>query len=155
MTKIIKDKATNLSRRQFIVSTAMAGSGLALGFNLPFATAATKRTAVPGTEVNAWVVVNPDNTCKIRIARSEMGQGTETVSRSSSPRNSSAAGATSRRISLRRARTSRANACGAKWAPAAAAASALRKITCGAVRRRRASCSCRRRPTNGRCRLRN
>ena len=78
MTKIIKDKATNLSRRQFIVSTAMAGSGLALGFNLPFATAATKRTAVPGTEVNAWVVVNPDNTCKIRIARSEMGQGTET-----------------------------------------------------------------------------
>ena len=31
-----------------------------------------------GAEVNAWVVVKPDNTCMIRIARSEMGQGTET-----------------------------------------------------------------------------
>src|SRR6266581_3440410 len=27
---------------------------------------------------NAWVVVNPDNTCVIRVARSEMGQGTHT-----------------------------------------------------------------------------
>src|SRR4051812_4877349 len=43
MTKIIKDNATNLSRRQFIVSTAVAGSGLALGFNMPFAAAAAKK----------------------------------------------------------------------------------------------------------------
>ena len=79
MKKIIKDKATNLSRRQFIVSTAAAGSGLALGFNLPFiGTAEAKRAAASGTEVNAWVVIKPDNTCQIRIARSEMGQGTET-----------------------------------------------------------------------------
>ncbi|MDB5810929.1 MAG: isoquinoline 1-oxidoreductase subunit beta [Betaproteobacteria bacterium] len=77
MTKIIKAEATNLSRRSFIVSTAAAGTGLALGFNLPLAAAATKRAAA-GTEVNAWVVVNPDNSCLIRIARSEMGQGTET-----------------------------------------------------------------------------
>src|SRR4051812_16978898 len=77
MTKTIKAKATNLSRRSFIVSTAAAGTGLALGFNLPLVEAAAKKAA-PGTEVNAWVVVNPDNTCLIRIARSEMGQGTET-----------------------------------------------------------------------------
>ena len=31
-----------------------------------------------GAEVNAWVVVRPDDTCVIRIARSEMGQGTLT-----------------------------------------------------------------------------
>ena len=31
-----------------------------------------------GTEVQAWVVVRPDDTCVIRIARSEMGQGTLT-----------------------------------------------------------------------------
>ena len=31
-----------------------------------------------GAEVNAWVVIKPDDTCVIRIARSEMGQGTLT-----------------------------------------------------------------------------
>src|SRR6266705_4008424 len=73
------EKATNLSRRKFIVGSAAAGGGLALGFNLPFigkAEAQTKASA--GSEINAWVVVRPDDTCVIRIARSEMGQGTET-----------------------------------------------------------------------------
>ena len=72
-------KATNLSRRKFIVGSAAAGGGLALGFNLPFiGTAEAASAAKTGTEVNAWVVVRPDDTCVIRIARSEMGQGTET-----------------------------------------------------------------------------
>ncbi len=31
-----------------------------------------------GAEVNAWVFVKPDDTCVIRVARSEMGQGTIT-----------------------------------------------------------------------------
>ena len=34
--------------------------------------------ASAGAEVNAWVVIKPDDTCVIRIARSEMGQGTLT-----------------------------------------------------------------------------
>ena len=78
-------KTTNLSRRKFIVGSAAAG-GLAIGFNVPFAGAATKaraqKTAATaadaGTEINAWVVVRPDDTCVVRIARSEMGQGTLT-----------------------------------------------------------------------------
>src|SRR4051794_41460328 len=31
-----------------------------------------------GSELNVWVAIKPDDTCVIRIARSEMGQGTVT-----------------------------------------------------------------------------
>src|SRR5256714_3125909 len=70
----------NLSRRRFIVGSAAAGGGLALGFKLPFAvqSAEAQGTGNGYAEVNAWVVVRPDETCAIRIARSEMGQGTLT-----------------------------------------------------------------------------
>ncbi|HUP95257.1 MAG TPA: molybdopterin cofactor-binding domain-containing protein [Burkholderiales bacterium] len=82
MTKAISDSAPNLSRRRFIVgSTAAAGGGLALGFNLPFGTGsaeAAQSAASADTEINAWVVVRPDDTCVIRIVRAEMGQGTHT-----------------------------------------------------------------------------
>src|SRR5581483_8862877 len=53
-----------------------AGGGLALGFHAPFAGAAVARAAA--NEVNIWVAIKPDDTCVIRIARSEMGQGTLT-----------------------------------------------------------------------------
>jgi isoquinoline 1-oxidoreductase beta subunit len=66
-----------VSRRKFVVGSAAAGGGLALGLHLPFADTAHAEGAA-GTEVNAWVVVKPDDTCAIRIARSEMGQGTLT-----------------------------------------------------------------------------
>ena len=59
------------------MGSAVAGGGLALGFHLPFAAGAQAKAAA-GAEVNAWVVVRPDDTCVIRIARSEMGQGTLT-----------------------------------------------------------------------------
>ena len=69
-----------LSRRKFIVGTAAAGGGLALGIRLPFGLgpAEAASAAEAGVEVQAWVVVRPDDTCVIRIARSEMGQGTLT-----------------------------------------------------------------------------
>src|SRR5262245_21430379 len=77
MTKILRDKT--LSRRSFIVSSAAAGGGLALGFHVPFGIGtAAAQAAADGTEVNAWVVIKPDDTTVIRIARSEMGQGTLT-----------------------------------------------------------------------------
>ena len=81
MKKIISSKAPNFSRRKFVIGSAtVAGGGLALGFHLPLGigTAAAQSAAIGDTEVNAWVVVKPDDTCLIRIARSEMGQGTET-----------------------------------------------------------------------------
>ena len=62
-----------LNRRSFVVGTATAG--LSLGFSVPFLTATSAQGA---PEVNAWVVIKPDDTVVIRIARSEMGQGTLT-----------------------------------------------------------------------------
>src|SRR5438132_5732531 len=70
-----RTSTTNLSRRKFIVDSAAAGGGLALGFN-PFIIGSAEAAAA--TELNAWVVVKPDSTCVVRIARSEMGQGTLT-----------------------------------------------------------------------------
>jgi isoquinoline 1-oxidoreductase beta subunit len=68
------------SRRKFIVDSAVTGGGLAIGFHLPFllTNVEAKDAAGPGTEINAWVVVRPDDGCVVRIARSEMGQGTLT-----------------------------------------------------------------------------
>jgi len=71
--------AAKVSRRKFIVGTAAAGGGLALGFRLPALNSAQAQGAAgAGPEVTAWVVIKPDDTCVIRIARSEMGQGTLT-----------------------------------------------------------------------------
>src|SRR5205807_2785796 len=79
MKKTIRGKAAKFSRRTFIVGSAAAGGGLALGFNLPSGFgSAVAQTASEGTEVNAWVLVKPDDACVIRVARSEMGQGTIT-----------------------------------------------------------------------------
>src|SRR5712691_77679 len=74
---IIRGKAAKLSRRKFVISSAAAGGGLALGLRLPIA-GALAQGANAGSEVNAWVVIKPDDTCVIRVARSEMGQGTIT-----------------------------------------------------------------------------
>src|SRR3989442_4392418 len=67
----------SLSRRSFIVGTTAAAGGLALGVRLPFGSGSEEAQG-SGAEVGAWVVVKPDDTCVIRIARSEMGQGTLT-----------------------------------------------------------------------------
>ncbi|UZE49254.1 xanthine dehydrogenase family protein molybdopterin-binding subunit [Rhodopseudomonas sp. P2A-2r] len=68
----------SLSRRSFVIGSAAVGSGLALGLDLPFGGPGVVRAADGSPEVNAWVVIRPDNTVVIRIARSEMGQGTLT-----------------------------------------------------------------------------
>jgi isoquinoline 1-oxidoreductase subunit beta len=78
--KAPRARVTSLSRRHFIVGTATAAGGLAIGIRLPFGSgsAEAKSAVEAGTEVHAWVVVRADDTCVIRIARSEMGQGTLT-----------------------------------------------------------------------------
>jgi isoquinoline 1-oxidoreductase beta subunit len=64
------------SRRGFLKTSGAAG--LVLAFHIPFAGEAAAQGAPAAPEINAWVVVKPDDTIVIRIARSEMGQGTLT-----------------------------------------------------------------------------
>ena len=58
-----------LTRRQFVVSSALASGGLALGFHFPAAAQSNELSTLGGSEINAWVVVRPDDSCVIRIAR--------------------------------------------------------------------------------------
>ena len=62
-----------LNRRHFVVSAA-AGA-FSLGWRLP--PAGAQQAAGPA-EIGVWAVVHPDDTVVVRIARSEMGQGTMT-----------------------------------------------------------------------------
>ncbi len=78
MTKIVRRQTGSLSRRNFIVASAAASGGLAVGFHLPFGIAPAVAAPDTGAEINVWVAIKPDDTCVIRIARSEMGQGTLT-----------------------------------------------------------------------------
>ena len=134
MKKISNGKATELSRRNFIVgSTAAAGGGLALGFHLPPGIGPAAAQSAAGAEINAWVVVKPDDTCVIRIARSEMGQGTRTGLAQLVAEGSNAIGRRSPPSRLPRVRISAASASGARWEPAAAAASAPRRIMSAAA----------------------
>src|SRR6187402_1025200 len=67
-----------MNRRSFVITSAAAGGGLALGLNLPFGGPDVVRAADGSPEIGAWVVIRPDDTVVVRIARSEMGQGTLT-----------------------------------------------------------------------------
>ena len=69
--------APQMNRRSFVIGAVAGGGGLALGLELPFGPRGASAT-VGGPEINAWVVIQPDETVVIRIAKSEMGQGTIT-----------------------------------------------------------------------------
>jgi isoquinoline 1-oxidoreductase subunit beta len=71
--------AHTVSRRAFLATSAAAAGGMTLGFHVPFlATEAVAQGLAAAPEINAWVMIKSDNTVVVRIARSEMGQGTMT-----------------------------------------------------------------------------
>jgi isoquinoline 1-oxidoreductase beta subunit len=73
------NQTVKISRRSFILKSAAAGGGLALGFHLPWGRGPVRAVAAQPAEVNAWIIVQPDDTVVIRVARSEMGQGSFTA----------------------------------------------------------------------------
>src|SRR5215831_11483276 len=66
-----------MNRRSFLITSAATTGGLALGFSLPFGPKVV-RAADGSPEINAWVVIRPDDTVVVRVVRTEMGQGTLT-----------------------------------------------------------------------------
>ena len=66
-----------MDRRSFFIGTAAVGGGMALGLDFG-AGPQVVRAADGSPEVGVWVVIQPDNSTVIRIARSEMGQGSLT-----------------------------------------------------------------------------
>src|SRR5882672_5571994 len=76
----------SLSRRKFIVTGVSAAGGLALGFAFPGLASARplgpapwSNDAVASNEINAWILIDPDETITIRIPHAEMGQGAATA----------------------------------------------------------------------------
>ena len=67
------------SRRSFLKGSAATTAGLVIGFYVPMLNKqALAQGATISPEVNAWVVVQPNDRIIVRIARSEMGQGSLT-----------------------------------------------------------------------------
>jgi len=66
-----------LDRRSFFIGAGALGGGLALGVAIP-GRAWPPRGAGGPSEINCWLLIAPDDTVTIRIARAEMGQGVVT-----------------------------------------------------------------------------
>ena len=66
--------AAPIDRRTFLASVGAAGGSLALGFQIPFGPPALHATSPP-REITAWIVIEPDDTVIIRVAKSRDGPG--------------------------------------------------------------------------------
>jgi isoquinoline 1-oxidoreductase subunit beta len=78
MRKLAQTSAPSISRRSFLIRSTLASGGLAVGLRLPLVGKAMAQGVEENPEINAWVLIRPDDTVVVRVVRSEMGQGTLT-----------------------------------------------------------------------------
>src|SRR5262249_62286687 len=64
-------RVAQFDRRSFLASVAAVGGALALGFAIPFGPRAVHASSA-AREITAWIVIEPDETVIIRVAKSEM-----------------------------------------------------------------------------------
>src|SRR2546422_867975 len=74
----MKSTRTELSRRDFLKTTAVAGAGLTLSFTIPGA-GAREASAAAAFEPNATFTITPDGIITVHITKAEMGQGVGTA----------------------------------------------------------------------------
>ena len=123
--------ALDVSRRGFLAGSAAAATRLSLGFPIEAAAQGAAASAAP--EVNAWVVIRPDDTIVVRVARSEMGQGTLTGLAQLVVEELEGDWSKVTTESITAAQNLARNPVWARWAPAAAAASASRRTMSAAA----------------------
>src|SRR5712692_7577014 len=66
------------SRRDFLRVSTAAGGGFALQLAVPASALAQAAAKGKSPELTAWIVIDPNDRVLIRVARSEMGQGSST-----------------------------------------------------------------------------
>jgi len=71
----MSDQPLLITRRGFVFGISAAVGGLVLGFKSAASQTGAAQAAAATPELTAWVVIEPDDTVVIRVARSEMGQG--------------------------------------------------------------------------------
>src|SRR5213592_2500326 len=74
----MKSTRTELSRRDFLKTTAVAGAGLTLSFTIPGG-GAREASAAASFEPNAALTITPDGIITVHITKAEMGQGVGTA----------------------------------------------------------------------------
>jgi len=67
-----------IDRRSLLTSVAALGGTLTLGFEIPGGPRPAEAETA-GAEVNAWILIAPDDSVTIRVAKAEMGQGVLTA----------------------------------------------------------------------------
>ena len=66
-------KHLEMNRRQFVVTTAVVGGGMAISVNPGFAQNAAP--AAGQTEMNPWILIAADGTISVRVGKTEIGNG--------------------------------------------------------------------------------
>src|SRR6516162_5823215 len=75
--EVVMTATGQIDRRLLLASTAAAGGAFVLGFEFPLPDIA--HAADDGPEINAWVIIHPDDSIILRYPRAEMGQGSYTA----------------------------------------------------------------------------